>query len=194
MSARRATPMPRGSRPAMAAFTRSGARKASEIVMLTFRMLHRSRLAMLSLLTELLLRRADRFPRARLCLAKLRRRKSPALPPACRDGNHARVRLADDAFFAMALEFLCHPAKGDGDAQFNLPARRSLNGHLKKSGPAECLGAANGSARQELKRGPACERPSARNTRYRQLLRTSRRFSRRGRHHDADRPRPIVLP
>jgi hypothetical protein len=29
----------------MAAFTRSGARKASEIVMLTFRMLHRSRLA-----------------------------------------------------------------------------------------------------------------------------------------------------
>src|SRR5439155_9198278 len=48
MSARRATPMPRGSRPAMAAFTRSGARKASEIVMLTFRMLHRSRLAMLS--------------------------------------------------------------------------------------------------------------------------------------------------
>ena len=34
----------------MAAFTRSGARKASEIVMLTFRMLHRSRLAMLSAL------------------------------------------------------------------------------------------------------------------------------------------------
>src|SRR5256885_10112418 len=32
----------------MAAFTRSGARKASEIVMLTFRTLHRSRLAMLS--------------------------------------------------------------------------------------------------------------------------------------------------
>src|SRR6266481_4702535 len=32
----------------MAAFTRSGARKASEIVMLTLRMLHRSRLAMLS--------------------------------------------------------------------------------------------------------------------------------------------------
>jgi len=34
----------------MAAFTRSGARKASEIVMLTFRTLHRSRLAMLSAL------------------------------------------------------------------------------------------------------------------------------------------------
>src|SRR5260370_6076872 len=32
----------------MAACTRSGARKASEIVMLTLRMLHRSRLAMLS--------------------------------------------------------------------------------------------------------------------------------------------------
>jgi hypothetical protein len=82
--------------------------------------------------------------------------------PACRDGNHARVRLADDAFFAMALEFLCHPAKGDGDAQVNLPARRSAQWTYKKSGPADCLGAANGSARQELKRGPACERPSAR--------------------------------
>jgi len=32
----------------MAAFTRSGGGKASEIVMLTFRTLHRSRLAMLS--------------------------------------------------------------------------------------------------------------------------------------------------
>ena len=40
--------MPRGSRPSIAAFTRSGARKASEIVMLTWRTLHLSRLAMLS--------------------------------------------------------------------------------------------------------------------------------------------------
>ena len=36
-SRRRATPIPCGSRPSMAALTRSGARKASEIVMLTFR-------------------------------------------------------------------------------------------------------------------------------------------------------------
>jgi len=37
-----------GSRSSMAALTRSGARKASEIVMLTFRVLHPLRLAMLS--------------------------------------------------------------------------------------------------------------------------------------------------
>jgi hypothetical protein len=48
-SVRRATPMPRGSRPSMAALTISGARKASEIVMLTFRTLQPSRFAMLSL-------------------------------------------------------------------------------------------------------------------------------------------------
>ena len=49
-AARRVTPIPCGSRPSMAALTRSGARKASETVILTFRMLHRSRLAMLSAL------------------------------------------------------------------------------------------------------------------------------------------------
>src|SRR5712691_3446346 len=47
-SRNRVTPMPRGNRPSMAARTRSGARKAREIVMLTCRTLHRSRLAMLS--------------------------------------------------------------------------------------------------------------------------------------------------
>jgi hypothetical protein len=47
-SARRATPMPRGSRPSIAALTRSGARNANEIVMLTFRVLHPSRVAILS--------------------------------------------------------------------------------------------------------------------------------------------------
>ena len=47
-SRNRVTPMPRGSRPSMAALTRSGARKASETVMLTWRTLHRSRFAMLS--------------------------------------------------------------------------------------------------------------------------------------------------
>ncbi len=45
MSQRRATPIPRGSRPSMAALTRSGARKAREIVMLTLRTLQPSRLA-----------------------------------------------------------------------------------------------------------------------------------------------------
>jgi hypothetical protein len=40
--------MPWGSRPSMAALTRLGARNASEILMLTLRALHPSRLAMLS--------------------------------------------------------------------------------------------------------------------------------------------------
>ena len=39
-SRNRSTPMPRGSRPSTAARTRSGARKASEMVMLTWRALH----------------------------------------------------------------------------------------------------------------------------------------------------------
>ena len=39
-SARRVTPMPWGSRPSIAALTRSGARKASEMVMFTLRTLH----------------------------------------------------------------------------------------------------------------------------------------------------------
>jgi len=51
-SVRRATPMPCGSRPSMAALTRLGARKASEIVMFTLRMLQSSRFAMLSVVTD----------------------------------------------------------------------------------------------------------------------------------------------
>jgi len=37
--------MPRGRRPSIATLARPGARKANEIVMLTFRTLHHSRLA-----------------------------------------------------------------------------------------------------------------------------------------------------
>jgi hypothetical protein len=44
-SRKRSTPMPRGNRPSTAALTRSGARKASEIVMLTWRTLHFCRVA-----------------------------------------------------------------------------------------------------------------------------------------------------
>ena len=51
-SVRRAMPMPCGSRPSMAALTRSGARKASEIVMFTLRMLQVSRLAMVSVVAD----------------------------------------------------------------------------------------------------------------------------------------------
>ena len=49
-SVRRATPIPQGSRPSMAALTRSGARNASEMVILIFRVLQFSRLEMLSAL------------------------------------------------------------------------------------------------------------------------------------------------
>ena len=45
-------PIPRGSRPSIAALTRSGARKAREIVMLTFRTLQPSRPAMLSVFVD----------------------------------------------------------------------------------------------------------------------------------------------
>ena len=51
-SVRGAMPMPCGSRPSMAALTRSGARKASEIVMLTLRTLQLSRFAMLSVVID----------------------------------------------------------------------------------------------------------------------------------------------
>ena len=44
-SRNRSTPMPRGSRPSTAALTRSGARKASDMVMLTWRTLHFCRVA-----------------------------------------------------------------------------------------------------------------------------------------------------
>ena len=65
-SARRATPMPCGSRPSMAAMTRSGARKASEIVIVTLRTLHRSRLAMLSVVavSSVISSSSQRRPRA----------------------------------------------------------------------------------------------------------------------------------
>src|SRR5262245_63311460 len=47
-SRRRVTPIPEGSRPSTAACTSLGARKASEIVILTWRMLHFSRAAICS--------------------------------------------------------------------------------------------------------------------------------------------------
>jgi hypothetical protein len=48
-SINRASPMPRGSRPSTAALTSDGARNASEIVMLTWRALQSSRIAMSSI-------------------------------------------------------------------------------------------------------------------------------------------------
>jgi hypothetical protein len=50
-SKKRATPIPRGSRPSTAALTRLGARKANDIVMLTWGLLQASRAAMQSIVT-----------------------------------------------------------------------------------------------------------------------------------------------
>ena len=65
-SRRRVTPMPRGSRPSTAAFTSSGARNASEIVILTCRMLHLSRAAICSTLVTVpaTISSSQRRPRA----------------------------------------------------------------------------------------------------------------------------------
>ena len=65
-SRRRVTPMPRGNRPSTAAFTSSGARKASEIVILTCRMLHFSRAAICSTLVTVpaMISSSQRRPRA----------------------------------------------------------------------------------------------------------------------------------
>src|SRR6267143_6067703 len=65
-SRRRVTLMPRGSRPSTAAFTRSGARNASEIVILTCRMLHLSRAAICSTLVTVpaTISSSQRRPRA----------------------------------------------------------------------------------------------------------------------------------
>jgi hypothetical protein len=51
-SNRRATPIPDGSRPSTAALMRLGARKASEIVIWTWRLLQASRVAMSSMVAE----------------------------------------------------------------------------------------------------------------------------------------------
>lgn len=65
-SARRAKPIPCGSRPSIAALMRSGARNASEIVMLTLRTLHASRFAILSAVavTSVASSSSQRRPRA----------------------------------------------------------------------------------------------------------------------------------
>src|SRR6266436_7219747 len=73
-SRRRVTPMPRGSRPLTAAFTRSGARNASEIVILACRMLHFSRAAMCSTLVTVpaTISSSQRRPRAIAVTAQLK--------------------------------------------------------------------------------------------------------------------------
>ena len=65
-SRRRMTPTPRGSRPSTAAFTSSGARNASEIVILTCRMLQFSRAAICSTLVTVpvTISSSQRRPRA----------------------------------------------------------------------------------------------------------------------------------
>jgi hypothetical protein len=80
--------MPCGSRPSIAALTRSGARKASEIVMLTLRTLQPSRVAMLSAFApgSSMSSLSQRRPRA---IEAMRRARShdQALDLDCRDST-----------------------------------------------------------------------------------------------------------
>src|SRR5438132_1258177 len=78
----------------MAAFTRSGARKASEIVMLTFRMLHRSRLAMLSAFAFASARSSSSQRRPRAIDATRSARDSERIGRACCGGSPAGMARA----------------------------------------------------------------------------------------------------
>src|SRR5437867_2851199 len=77
----------------MAAFTRSGARKASEIVMLTFRTLHRSRLAMLSAFAFASARSSSSQRRPRAIDATRSAQDSERIGRACCGGSPARIFL-----------------------------------------------------------------------------------------------------
>jgi hypothetical protein len=85
-SVRPATPMPWGSRPSMAALTRSGARKASEIVMFTLRMLQFSRFAMLSVVIDASVVSSSSQQRPRAMAATNIARVSERIGRACRGG------------------------------------------------------------------------------------------------------------
>ena len=71
----RSTPMPRGKRPSTAARTRSGARNASEIVMLTWRTLHFWRVAicLMSVTEPETISSSQRRPRAMALTRRARR-------------------------------------------------------------------------------------------------------------------------
>src|SRR5262245_10884024 len=115
----RVTPMPRGSRPAIAAPTRSGARNASEMVILTCRTLHRSRLAMLSAFAFASVRSSLSQRRPRAIDATRSARVSNRMGRACCGGvpagnGLARLELAhlcDDTLFTQVGHELVHDAK-----------------------------------------------------------------------------------
>jgi hypothetical protein len=93
-SVRRAMPMPYGSRPSMAALTRSGARKASEIVMLTFRRLHRSRFAMRSVVSDASIVSSLSHRRPRAMAATSVARVSERIGRACCGGIPSGKRIS----------------------------------------------------------------------------------------------------
>jgi len=96
--------MPCGSRPSIAAFTRSGARKASEIVMLTLRTLQLSRVAMLSALAvgSVMSSLSQRRPRA---IDDMRRaRFSDRIARASCGGTDAGTRISRRRLSGV----LCH--------------------------------------------------------------------------------------
>ena len=93
-SVRRATPMPCGSRPSIAALMRSGARKASEIVILTFRTLQPSRFAMLSLDIDASVVSSSSQRRPRAIAATNVARVSERIGRVCCDGIPSGRRIS----------------------------------------------------------------------------------------------------
>jgi hypothetical protein len=107
-SVRRATPMPCGSRPSMAALTRSGARKASEIVMFILRMLQSSRFAMLSVVTDGSVVGSS----SNGALGKWRRPMSPVFPNGSVEHVAAASPRAEEFHGAASLVFFAKGREG----------------------------------------------------------------------------------
>ena len=116
-SARRTTPMPCGRRPSIAALTSSGARKASETVMLTLRTLQPSRVAMLAALAvgsviSSLSQRRPRDPAATGIMTMRRYRCLKSLEPAQRQRSLARTGASIDRERpTQATTGLCSPSQ-----------------------------------------------------------------------------------
>jgi hypothetical protein len=117
-SVSRVTPVPCGSRPSMAALTRSGARNASEIIILIFRVLHPSRFAMVSELaaTSVINSLSQRRPRA--IEATSVARVSDLIGRTCRGDVPAGKRISR---FRVESVF-CHRTLRISAARWRLPS------------------------------------------------------------------------
>src|SRR5438046_2464097 len=92
-SRRRVTPIPQGNRPSTAACTRLGARKASDIVILTCRRLHLSRAAICSTVVTV---------RATISASQCRALATGTLSPAVKHGRRDVIAILDASLADMA--------------------------------------------------------------------------------------------